>query len=133
MGVVRRCTGRKGTRCSANIRFFASVSNPSRWLTWMAAAVRRSGCPDYESAHEWGERIVRSQIVPDGGAVRTRLLHVGALVALIVVGAGCAASQAFRNGNAAMKTGDLDQAVAYFRTAAQASPDNPNYKIALQR
>src|SRR5262245_12649320 len=51
----------------------------------------------------------------------------------IMVAAGCAASQAFRNGNAALKAGDLDQAVAYYRTASQASPDNPNYKIALQR
>lgn len=32
-----------------------------------------------------------------------------------------------------MKAGDLDQAVAYYRSAAQASPDNPNYQIALQR
>ena len=65
--------------------------------------------------------------------MRRRLLYVGLLVALVSVGAGCAASQAFRNGNASLKTGDLDQAVAYFRTASQASPDNPNYKIALQR
>src|SRR5262245_62556167 len=32
-----------------------------------------------------------------------------------------------------MKAGDLDQAVAYYRTALQAAPDNPNYKIALER
>src|SRR5262245_52042018 len=32
-----------------------------------------------------------------------------------------------------MKAGDLDQAVAFYRTAVQASPDNPNYKIALER
>ncbi len=50
-----------------------------------------------------------------------------------MLAAGCAASQAFRQGNASMKAGDLDQAVAYYRTASQASPDNPNYKIALQR
>jgi len=55
------------------------------------------------------------------------------LVVAVVVATGCAASQAFRNGNAAMKTGDLDQAVAYFRTASESSPDNLNYKIALQR
>jgi thioredoxin-like negative regulator of GroEL len=65
--------------------------------------------------------------------VRRRLLHLGVLVAAVVLAAGCAASQAFRNGNASMKAGDLDQAVAYFRTASQASPDNPNYRIALQR
>ena len=32
-----------------------------------------------------------------------------------------------------MKAGDLDQAVAYFRRASGVAPDNPNYKIALQR
>jgi general secretion pathway protein D len=65
--------------------------------------------------------------------LRKRLLGLSLLVAMVVVGVGCAASQAFRNGNASMKAGDLDQAVAYYRTASQASPDNPNYKIALQR
>ena len=47
--------------------------------------------------------------------------------------AGCAAGKAFRQGNVAIKDGDLDQAVAYYRTASQAAPDNPNYKIALER
>jgi general secretion pathway protein D len=65
--------------------------------------------------------------------VRRRLLRLGFLLTALVLAAGCAASQAFRNGNASMKAGDLDQAVAYFRTASQASPDNANYKIALQR
>ena len=65
--------------------------------------------------------------------MRRHLLKLGVLAAAVVVAAGCAASQAFRNGNASMKAGDLDQAVAYYRTASQASPDNPNYKIALQR
>jgi general secretion pathway protein D len=65
--------------------------------------------------------------------VTRRLLHCAFIVMAVVLAAGCAASQAFRNGNASMKAGDLDQAVAYYRTASQASPDNPNYKIALQR
>src|SRR4029453_12579732 len=65
--------------------------------------------------------------------VTRRLLHFGVIVLAVVLAAGCAASAAFRNGNAAMRSGDLDQAVAYYRTASQASPDNPNYKIALQR
>ena len=64
--------------------------------------------------------------------MRRRLCNL-CLVVAVVVATGCAASQAFRNGNAAMKTGDLDQAVAYFRTASESSPDNLNYKIALQR
>ena len=74
----------------------------------------------------------RSQIACDSDDDVTRDSHW-----FIVRGgagaSGCAAGQAFRNGNAAMKAGDLDQAVAYYRKAAQASPDNPNYKIALQR
>ena len=36
-------------------------------------------------------------------------------------------------GDEATKAGDFDQAVAYYRTAVQSAPDNPNYKIALQR
>ena len=63
----------------------------------------------------------------------TSVRAVALVAAWSLVAAGCAASKAFRQGDAAMKAGDLDQAVAYYRTAAQASPDNPNYKIALQR
>src|SRR5262245_15391410 len=62
-----------------------------------------------------------------------RLLKSASILVLVIVDAGCAASRNFRMGNAAMKGGDLDQAVAYFRAASQSSPDNPNYKIALQR
>ena len=32
-----------------------------------------------------------------------------------------------------MHDGNLDEAVAAYRKAVQAAPDNPNYKIALQR
>jgi general secretion pathway protein D len=65
--------------------------------------------------------------------VRRRRLKALALAAVLMVATGCAAGKAFRQGNAATQTGDLDQAVAYYRTAAQADPDNPNYKIALDR
>jgi len=65
--------------------------------------------------------------------VRRRLFHLGFIAAAVLFAGGCAASQAFRNGNVSMKAGDLDQAVAYYRTASLASPDNANYKIALQR
>jgi general secretion pathway protein D len=54
------------------------------------------------------------------------------LAATLIVG-GCAAGRAFRQGDAAMRAGDLDQAVAHYRAAVQASPNNPNYKIALER
>jgi general secretion pathway protein D len=55
------------------------------------------------------------------------------IVALALVAGGCASARAFRQGNTAMRAGDWDQAVAFYRTAAQGSPDNPNYKIALER
>jgi general secretion pathway protein D len=54
-------------------------------------------------------------------------------LAVTVVAWGCAAGQAFRRGDEAMKKGDLDQAVANFRAAVQADPDNPQYKISLER
>lgn len=62
-----------------------------------------------------------------------RLTGLGVLVAVAIVAAGCAAAQAFRKGDLAMRAGDLDQAVAYYRSAVQAAPDNANYKIALER
>jgi len=65
--------------------------------------------------------------------VSKRVIQLGAAVALALVVAGCAASKAFDHGNAAMKSGDLDQAVEFYKTATNSAPDNPNYKIALQR
>ena len=78
--------------------------------------------PDYPS--DW---IVR------GIAVRRRLKALA--IAAVADGRlpGAPRGEAFRQGDAAMQDGDLDQAVAYYRTAAQAAPDNPNYKIALER
>ena len=55
------------------------------------------------------------------------------MLAIALLAGGCAAGKAFRQGDAAMRSGDLDQAVAAYRNAVQASPDNTNYKIALQR
>jgi general secretion pathway protein D len=68
--------------------------------------------------------------------VRTRFKKLGVLGAfalLALVAGGCAANKAFRQGEAAVRGGDLDQAVVYYRKAAQAAPDNANYKIALER
>lgn len=61
------------------------------------------------------------------------MTRLGLLLAVVAIAAGCVAGKAFRHGDAAIKAGDLDQAVAYYRTASQAAPDNPNYKIALGR
>src|SRR5579871_5320864 len=60
-------------------------------------------------------------------------VHAVALLACALVAAGCAAGKAFRQGNAQMASGNLDEAVAAYRRAVQSDPDNPNYKIALQR
>jgi general secretion pathway protein D len=55
------------------------------------------------------------------------------VIALSTVASGCAARRAYRAGALATTSGDLDGAVAYYRTASQAAPDNANYKIALER
>src|SRR4051812_35383364 len=69
--------------------------------------------------------------------VRNRQLRraqlAGVVLTLAVVAAGCAAGKAFQQGETAMKAGQLDEAVAAYRKALQASPDDTNYKIALQR
>src|SRR5262245_5941684 len=62
-----------------------------------------------------------------------RLNALGMLLALALTAGGCAAVQAFRQGEAQMRAGNLDEAVAAYRKAVQAAPDNANYKIALSR
>jgi general secretion pathway protein D len=65
--------------------------------------------------------------------VTNRLRGIGALLTLALLAGGCAAGQAFRQGDAAMRKGNLDQAVVAYRRAVQDDPDNPRYKIALER
>src|SRR3982751_2010705 len=55
------------------------------------------------------------------------------LLAVGLTAGGCAATKAFGKGEAPTKAGNLDEAVAAYRQALQAAPNNPNYKIALQR
>ena len=62
-----------------------------------------------------------------------RLKGLGILLALAVLAGGCAASKAFKQGEDATRAGNLDDAVAFYRAAVQADPDNPNYKISLER
>jgi len=59
-------------------------------------------------------------------------LHIGVVVLALSAG-GCAAGKAFSQGEASMRAGNLDEAVAAYRKAVQAAPDNANYQIALQR
>jgi general secretion pathway protein D len=65
--------------------------------------------------------------------VTRRLKGLAIVLALVLAATGCTAAKAFRQGDVAMRTGDLDQAVAAYRKAVQAAPDNANYKIALNR
>jgi type II secretory pathway component GspD/PulD (secretin) len=58
---------------------------------------------------------------------------LGILLAVAALAAGCAAGQAFKQGEVATKAGDLDGAVAAYRKAVQEAPDNAKYKITLQR
>jgi type II secretory pathway component GspD/PulD (secretin) len=62
-----------------------------------------------------------------------RLRRFWLLLGVALFAAGCAAGQAFRHGEAAMRAGNLDEAVAFYRRAVHAAPENPNYKIALER
>jgi general secretion pathway protein D len=62
-----------------------------------------------------------------------RLTQVAALFLAIALLTGCAAGRAFRRGEDRARLGDWDSAVTYYRTAVQADPDKPEYKIALER
>jgi len=61
-------------------------------------------------------------------------LHIAVLLlATALLAGGCAAGKAFSQGEVAMRAGNLDEAVAAYRKATQAAPNNANYRIALQR
>jgi len=75
-------------------------------------------------------------LISTPGSVSTaarRLQRLGVWLVFALMVAGCSAGQAFRQGEEATKRGDLDQAVAYYRKAVQADPDNARYKISLER
>lgn len=61
-----------------------------------------------------------------------RRMRIGVLVLALAAG-GCAAGKAFRHGESSMRAGNLDEAVAAYRRAVQAAPNNATYKIGLQR
>jgi cytochrome c-type biogenesis protein CcmH/NrfG len=55
------------------------------------------------------------------------------ILMLAVMLAACAASRAFMRGERAMRAGDFDAAVEYYRQAMQDDPDRAEYKIAYER
>jgi general secretion pathway protein D len=63
--------------------------------------------------------------------------HAIGITVLLLVGAfafaGCAAGQAFRHGDQAVRVGDWDAAVQYYRRAVHENPGNADYRIALER
>src|SRR5689334_12781248 len=65
--------------------------------------------------------------------MKRRLRGLALIVTVALLAGGCAAARAFRQGDIAMRSGNLDEAVAQYRKAVLASPTNPNYKIALER
>src|SRR3990172_1936395 len=67
------------------------------------------------------------------GTSVTRRLQGFLLVLTAMLAVGCAAGQAFRQGDSATRAGSLDAAVAAYRRAVQSDPDNPTYAIALHR
>ncbi len=56
-----------------------------------------------------------------------------AVLLLTVLVAGCTAGRSFRRGREASRAGDWDAAVRHYQQALQASPDNAEYKIELER
>ena len=64
---------------------------------------------------------------------QTRVRLFALLLCLGVLAAGCGASRSFGNGESAARAGDWDTAVEHYRRAVQQSPDNAEYKIALER
>src|SRR5215470_6325491 len=120
-GAARRCTATKATRCSGSTASCALVRNRLRCRISTDADDRRSGCP----AHDEGRELVMAR--------HNFWMRLAATLALAALAAGCAAGKAFRRGEAAMRAGDVDAAVAAYRKAVQEAPDNASYKIALQR
>jgi general secretion pathway protein D len=62
--------------------------------------------------------------------VKRKLVAVLLLTVLI---AGCTAGRSFRKGRESARAGDWDAAVQHYQQALQASPDNAEYKIELER
>src|SRR5262249_8150621 len=119
----RRTDQRQGGRSGAR-----PVSHPEDRCRVGGNRLRRWARPDDAPALRWSTL----------GLMTLQIAHCRwQLAALIVAAAltagGCAASKAYRQGETAMRAGNLDDAVAAYRRAVQAAPNNPNYQIGLQR
>ncbi|HET9193525.1 MAG TPA: secretin N-terminal domain-containing protein [Vicinamibacterales bacterium] len=63
----------------------------------------------------------------------THILRITALLTVVALLAGCAASRSFGRGQNAARIGDWDTAVNEYRRAVQQEPDNAAYRVALTR
>jgi general secretion pathway protein D len=64
------------------------------------------------------------------------LRRLGPTVSVLVIAAllaGCAASRSFGRANTAARAGEWDVAIEEYRRALTSDPDNPEYRLALQR
>ncbi|MGH9236711.1 MAG: secretin N-terminal domain-containing protein [Vicinamibacterales bacterium] len=61
------------------------------------------------------------------------MLRITALLTVVALLAGCAASRSFGRGQSAARIGDWDTAVNEYRRAVQQEPDNAAYRVALTR
>jgi general secretion pathway protein D len=61
------------------------------------------------------------------------ILRITALLTVVALLAGCAASRSFGRGQSAARIGDWDTAVNEYRRAVQQEPDNAAYRVALTR
>ena len=66
---------------------------------------------------------------------RARQRIAGVTMAVVLAGlvGGCAASRAFTRAQTAANAGEWDVAIDQYRRALAADPQNPEYKVALQR
>ncbi len=62
-----------------------------------------------------------------------RLTRAAALLLAFALLTSCAAGKAFQRGEERALVGDWDSAVTYYRQALQAKPNQPEYRIALER
>ena len=70
------------------------------------------------------------------GATRSGARRIAAIAVVLAVAtfvAACGGGRAYGHGDKASRNGDWDAAVAFYRTAVQASPGRADYRIALER
>src|SRR5262245_40266291 len=65
--------------------------------------------------------------------MRHAYVRIAAVIVVASLLAGCAAGRAFSSGNEAARAADWEAAVDRYRQALQKDPQNPMYRIALER